>query len=378
MPTYMKQRSSKKNAVKQLNSSVGGLRYYRKFRPAMVNKTRPTVALLKKGTVLNFTPEMKAITRELLADIAPPPVLVYSASNVTLAPTASMPCWTRSRQVARSDPSSISAAPHLTMRKTGSTFCWKSVAWSGASVVYAAISSSSISAIIPTTTSSSKCPKSESTTLAPSAGWNFVAVYVHARIMQRQRKIQRHLPLESFPPSRRQGTRRPISDRGPRRRGHLSRPNLRFNISDLPDPWRWAGWDTAPPPVPTSGWVPPKSLYFHGCSSMRVAGETRRPRHQFTIISYSRLHLRLFNLRPNEDQNLRSTTTGPWLRSPLHVPMRCARRLLRKRIAGPLPQNPDPRASIIRSVQSLGHISWTRVRLCRRLSLHPPAPLVLA
>ena len=63
--------------VKQLRSLLGGLSYYRKFLPQMAKRIRPITVLMKKGAVFQFTSEMESIVRELLAELASPPVLVY-------------------------------------------------------------------------------------------------------------------------------------------------------------------------------------------------------------------------------------------------------------------------------------------------------------
>ena len=62
---------------KQLRSLLGGLSYYRKFLPQMAKRTRPITVLIKKGAASQFTAEMEEIIRELLAELAAPPVLVY-------------------------------------------------------------------------------------------------------------------------------------------------------------------------------------------------------------------------------------------------------------------------------------------------------------
>ncbi|CAB1117590.1 unnamed protein product [Ectocarpus sp. CCAP 1310/34] len=63
--------------VKQLRSLLGGLSYYRKFPPNMAKRIRPLTTLLKKQEKFIFTPSMEQAVRDLLAELANPPVLVY-------------------------------------------------------------------------------------------------------------------------------------------------------------------------------------------------------------------------------------------------------------------------------------------------------------
>ena len=63
--------------LKQLRSLLGGLSYYRKFLRNVPKRIRPTTALLKEGFKLLFTPTMEAIVRDMFAELAAPPVLVF-------------------------------------------------------------------------------------------------------------------------------------------------------------------------------------------------------------------------------------------------------------------------------------------------------------
>ena len=63
--------------VKQTRALLGGLSYYRKFVPQFAKRIRPLTSLLKKDVKFEFTPAMEGIVRELLAELANPPVLVY-------------------------------------------------------------------------------------------------------------------------------------------------------------------------------------------------------------------------------------------------------------------------------------------------------------
>ena len=70
--------------LKQMRSLLGGLSYYRKglsyyrkFLPGMSKWIRPITALLKKGANVLLTPSMEVIVRDMLAELAVPPVLVF-------------------------------------------------------------------------------------------------------------------------------------------------------------------------------------------------------------------------------------------------------------------------------------------------------------
>ena len=63
--------------IKQLRSLLGGLSYYRKFLPNMAYHIRPVTALLKKGAAFEIASAMEDTVRTLLAELAPPPILVF-------------------------------------------------------------------------------------------------------------------------------------------------------------------------------------------------------------------------------------------------------------------------------------------------------------
>ena len=63
--------------LKQLRSFLGGLSYNRTFLPDMSKRIGPNTALFKKGVKFLFTPSMEAIVRDMLAEFAAPPVLVF-------------------------------------------------------------------------------------------------------------------------------------------------------------------------------------------------------------------------------------------------------------------------------------------------------------
>ena len=67
--------------VKQTRALLSGIGYYRKFLPDLAKRLRPTSALLKQGTKFIFTPAMEATVRQILHDLATPPVLVYPDWN---------------------------------------------------------------------------------------------------------------------------------------------------------------------------------------------------------------------------------------------------------------------------------------------------------
>ena len=67
--------------LKQLRSHLGGLSCYRMFLPDMSKRIRPITALLKKGAKILFTLSMEAIARDMLAELAAPPVLVFPNWN---------------------------------------------------------------------------------------------------------------------------------------------------------------------------------------------------------------------------------------------------------------------------------------------------------
>ena len=64
--------------IKQLRSLLGGLNYYRKVLPTMAKLVRSITSLLKKGAVFDFTPPTEAAVHALLAELAAPPILVFS------------------------------------------------------------------------------------------------------------------------------------------------------------------------------------------------------------------------------------------------------------------------------------------------------------
>ena len=132
--------------VNQTRALLGGIGYYRKFLPDLAKRLRPTSALLKQGTKFIFTPAMEATVRQILHDLATPPVLVFPdwdavADNshpctATPAAMASAPPSSRNNPTAPSAPSSSSVAPPWTPNVLGHPLTWKPVVSFGPSNGY--------------------------------------------------------------------------------------------------------------------------------------------------------------------------------------------------------------------------------------------------
>lgn len=153
--------------IEKLRRLLGGLSYYRKFLPKTPKQTHSIVALLKKGAVFDFTPEMDAIVRDLLTDITSPPVPVFSdwdTVEARLCPfllycDASTDGLDATLEQAQPDgsirPIVYLAVPHSPMINSRLSLSWKLVAWSWTSAVYAATCSICPSASTPTIRASS-------------------------------------------------------------------------------------------------------------------------------------------------------------------------------------------------------------------------------
>lgn len=63
--------------MKQLRNLLGWLSYYRKFPPQNGQTHVADCCSPEKNPVLDFTPEMKDIVRDLLTYLASPPALVF-------------------------------------------------------------------------------------------------------------------------------------------------------------------------------------------------------------------------------------------------------------------------------------------------------------
>ena len=60
--------------IKHFRSLLGGLSYYRNFLPNMAKRMCSNTSLLKKGAMFDFTPPLEAAVRDLLAELAVPPI----------------------------------------------------------------------------------------------------------------------------------------------------------------------------------------------------------------------------------------------------------------------------------------------------------------
>ena len=63
--------------VKQVRALMGRINYYRKIFPDLSTRPRPINSLLRKGVKFAFKPAMEKLVREILAELATPPVLVF-------------------------------------------------------------------------------------------------------------------------------------------------------------------------------------------------------------------------------------------------------------------------------------------------------------
>ena len=62
--------------LKQVRALLGGVGYYRKFLRELSKRIRPITSLVRKEVKFEFTPAMEVIVREILAELAAPPILV--------------------------------------------------------------------------------------------------------------------------------------------------------------------------------------------------------------------------------------------------------------------------------------------------------------
>ena len=63
--------------MKQVRALMGGINYYSNFLPDVSKRLRPINSLLRKGVKFAFTPAMEKLVREILAELATPPILVF-------------------------------------------------------------------------------------------------------------------------------------------------------------------------------------------------------------------------------------------------------------------------------------------------------------
>ena len=62
--------------VKHVRALIGGINYYRNFLPDLSKRLRPHNSLLR-GVNFAFTPAMEKFVREVLAELATSPLLVF-------------------------------------------------------------------------------------------------------------------------------------------------------------------------------------------------------------------------------------------------------------------------------------------------------------
>ena len=63
--------------LKLVRALIGGVGYHRKFLPDLSKRIRPLTPLLRKGIHHDSTPAMEVIVRQILAELAAPPTLVF-------------------------------------------------------------------------------------------------------------------------------------------------------------------------------------------------------------------------------------------------------------------------------------------------------------
>ena len=63
--------------LKQVRALLGGVGYYRIFLRDLAKRIRPITSLLRKGVKFELTLAMEKIVREILAELAAPPILVF-------------------------------------------------------------------------------------------------------------------------------------------------------------------------------------------------------------------------------------------------------------------------------------------------------------
>ena len=63
--------------VNQVRALIGGTNYYRNFLPDLSKRLRPINSLLRKGVKFAFPPAMEKLVREILAELATPPIMVF-------------------------------------------------------------------------------------------------------------------------------------------------------------------------------------------------------------------------------------------------------------------------------------------------------------
>ena len=126
--------------LKLVRALLGGVGYYRKFLSVLSKRIRPITSLLGEGVKFEYTPAMEVIVREILAELAAPPI--WSSPTGTLWPTAPAPSMgtatlastvlaLRLNGTARCSPSLTSAALPSILRGAGLRLTWELAACLG-------------------------------------------------------------------------------------------------------------------------------------------------------------------------------------------------------------------------------------------------------
>ena len=63
--------------LKQVRALMGGMGYYRKFLRDLFKRIYPITSLFRKGVKFELTPAMEVTVREILVELATPPILVF-------------------------------------------------------------------------------------------------------------------------------------------------------------------------------------------------------------------------------------------------------------------------------------------------------------
>ena len=67
--------------LKQVRALLGGVGYYHKFLRDLSKRIRLITSLLRNGVKFEFTPAIEVIVREIIAELAAPPILVFPDWN---------------------------------------------------------------------------------------------------------------------------------------------------------------------------------------------------------------------------------------------------------------------------------------------------------
>ena len=66
------------NDVEQVRALMGDINHYSNFLPDLSKRLRPIYSLLRRGIKFAFTPAMEKLMREILAELATPPIVLFS------------------------------------------------------------------------------------------------------------------------------------------------------------------------------------------------------------------------------------------------------------------------------------------------------------